>query len=224
MTPRSNASTRRWLLALGLLAGCAGTRCNTCPEGRTMLDDVCVTQQVADYVSCVRAQGAKLGEDRARELSTNVGAAGVDAQVAAEVRDSLWRTYEVSDANVLEIIRACDQLVGAHPLPSKQSAADVPVDLSGEWDSAFENGGEAGYLLTFSRVGDDVTFSMHTGHGQGTLYGRVLEGTWRDRDVAGNPVSGQLRLEFSADGRSFSGYWTYAGQDRRFWWRGTRRS
>lgn len=181
-----------------------------------------MTQQIADYVACVRSHGARLDADRERKLSASAGTMGVEASAAAEVSDQLRRTYEASDANVLEIIRTCDEMVTGHSGPP--GGADVVVDLSGEWDSAFENGGEGGFILTFTRVGETVSFSSKIGHGEGMMLGRVLVGTWSDRDAAGNPVSGHLSLEFSADGSTFTGYWTYEGNERKYWWRGTRRA
>jgi hypothetical protein len=62
---------------------------------------------VADYVTCVRAQGAKLGEERSKQLSAQAGYAGVNASVASEARERLEKSYATSDANTLEVIRAC---------------------------------------------------------------------------------------------------------------------
>ena len=97
------------LACVAVLAGCAAGNAATAPCGaeRTMLDGVCVTQPVADYVACVRAQGARLGEDRSKKLSAEAGFAGTRAAVAADVSDKLQREYSTSDANVLEVIRAC---------------------------------------------------------------------------------------------------------------------
>jgi hypothetical protein len=92
-----------------LVVACgAGTPATApCTGGRTMLDGVCVSQPVADYVACVRAQGARLDEDRSRKLSAEVGYAAARAAAVTEVGDKLQKQYAAADANVLEIIRTC---------------------------------------------------------------------------------------------------------------------
>jgi hypothetical protein len=94
------------------VASCAAGNAATSPCGaaRTMLDGVCVSEQVADYVACVRAQGAKLGEERSRKLSAEAGIAGTRAAIASDVGEHLERQYATSDANTLEIIRTCGSM------------------------------------------------------------------------------------------------------------------
>lgn len=104
--------------------GCGGVRSQlSCPEHRTELDGVCVSESVADYVSCVRAQGAQLKSKDARSLSTEAGYAGAKAAVVSDVSSSLEKRYSTSDANTLEIIRTCKSLhesrVSAAPEPSE---------------------------------------------------------------------------------------------------------
>ncbi|HEY1691718.1 MAG TPA: hypothetical protein VGG39_06135 [Polyangiaceae bacterium] len=84
-----------------------------CAGDRTPLDGVCVSPQVADYVACVRAQGAKLGEDRSKKLSMEAGYAGAHAAVASDVGEKLQKEYSTSDNNALEIIRACGAMRGS---------------------------------------------------------------------------------------------------------------
>jgi len=112
-----------------MLVGCGGGAGQpldqasvTCPTGRTLLDGVCVNPAVADYVACVRAQGAQLGNARSTRLSADVGAVGVRAGAAHEVSDSLEKTYAASDSNVGEIIRTCNRLAGG------ATAADSPKE------------------------------------------------------------------------------------------------
>ncbi len=114
--------------AFGVLAACtpAASPVDGCGASRTLLDGVCVNERVADYVACVRAQGAQLGEEKGRKLSAEAGVAGTHAGVASEVRDTLERTYTVSDSNTLEIIRACNAASGmssAAPTPPPASAS-----------------------------------------------------------------------------------------------------
>jgi len=114
------------LVAAVASGGCGGglnQTVITCPADRTLLDGVCVAEAIADYVACVRAQGAQLGADKSQSISADVGYLGVNAGGAAEVSESLEKKYSVSDAATLEIIRSCN---GASGLPAS-SAATTPT-------------------------------------------------------------------------------------------------
>ncbi len=121
--------------ALVLLALCAAacasgnSAVGNCPAGRTLLDGVCVAEQVADYVACVRAQGAELASNDRSKLSADVGAFGQHAALASDVQQSLERKYSTSDANTLEVIRACNDMRGggAERGPARTSAHDSCV-------------------------------------------------------------------------------------------------
>jgi len=171
-----------------------------------------VAQQVADYVACVRAQGAKLSHEEGTKLSADVGVAGTHAGAASEVSDRLQREYRASDANTREIILACDSL-------ARQAKGIAGPDVSGEWQSTFENGGEAGTVISFVQDGSKIRGTYLGGaRYDGTLEGRVLSGLW----VNGNS-SGRFRFELSEDGKSFSGQWGFGTQDLKYWQRGQRR-
>jgi hypothetical protein len=103
------------LTAVSCLLACGAGNSATiqCSADRTPLDGVCVSLQVADYVACVRAQGARLGEDRSRKLSAEAGYAGTRAAVASDVGEKLQKEYSASDSNTLEIIHACGAMKGA---------------------------------------------------------------------------------------------------------------
>lgn len=104
---------RLMLIAVAMVGhfGCTGhVRPDECPAGRTRLDSVCVREDIADYVACVRAQGAKLDEKASNKLSAEAGYAGANAKMSSDVSSSLERTYAASDANTLEIIRSCRAL------------------------------------------------------------------------------------------------------------------
>jgi TPR repeat protein len=112
----------RLLLALPLAAatlviGCGGGTVLSrpgCPEGQTSLDGTCVSQQIADYVACIRATGATVAAENAQSLSAAAGVAGATATTQAQVQDQLEKKYSsVSDANVLEIIHNCYSKTGA---------------------------------------------------------------------------------------------------------------
>src|ERR1700704_4437673 len=80
----------------------------TCPPGRTLLDGVCVSEAIADYVACVRAQGAELGGSSGRKTPAEAGSLGVRAAGAAEVSETLTKKYVASDAASLEVVRRCN--------------------------------------------------------------------------------------------------------------------
>ena len=102
---------------LVLFGGCGGGVQSSsrpdCEAGKTVLDGVCVSAAVADYVSCVRAQGAQLSSDQRESLSAEVGYLAIKAQAASDVSDSLEKKYSVSDEATLEIIRTCKAIAGA---------------------------------------------------------------------------------------------------------------
>jgi hypothetical protein len=99
-----------------------------------LLDGVCVNESVADYVACVRAQGAQLGASKSQEISATAGTLGIKAGGAAEVKESLERKYTASDAATLEIVRACGSSaamsVGAALRPStfQHSCSNIHFD------------------------------------------------------------------------------------------------
>ncbi len=100
-----------------------------CPAGQTSLDGTCVSQQIADYVGCIRAMGATVAADSAKSLSAAAGVAGVTGSTQAEVKDKLEKSYaKVSDENAQTIIRNCDSKTNAsHAGGSLQpSAAAAP--------------------------------------------------------------------------------------------------
>ncbi len=119
-------------LALVALVSC-GAGLNqtsiTCTPGRTLLDGVCVNNSVADYVACVRAQGAVLGGSKSQEISATAGTLGLNAGGAAELKENLEKRYSVSDAATLEIIRACG---GTAPASVARAAAANAPQMSCE--------------------------------------------------------------------------------------------
>jgi hypothetical protein len=124
------------LAAAALALGCGASNGSlnqtsiTCSAGRTLLDGVCVHEAVADYVACVRAQGAQLDGTRQRELSVEAGALGVRAGASGEVRESLEKRYAASDAAMLEIVRRCNAAAGttlAGPAETARAAAPFAV-------------------------------------------------------------------------------------------------
>lgn len=98
-----------------LILGCASTtekKGLSCNDSRTLLDGVCVREIIADYVSCVRAQGATLNSSKRSSLSAEVGYLGIKASGVSELSDGLEKKYSASDNATMEIIQRCDKLVG----------------------------------------------------------------------------------------------------------------
>lgn len=127
-------------LIVGLfLVGCGGATGDlnrtsiTCPTGRTLLDGVCVNEAIADYVACVRAQGAHLGGEKAQRISAEAGTIGVRAGGSAEVVESLEKKYAASDQAILAIIQTCNATArgpAGAPGPTAAAAA-APAACTG---------------------------------------------------------------------------------------------
>ncbi len=106
------------LLALGGCGGSLNQTSITCSADRTLLDGVCVSEQVADYVACVRARGAELGAEKQQRIAVDARSLGVKAGGASELSESLQKKYSASDAAMLAIIEACNGAVGAQSVAS----------------------------------------------------------------------------------------------------------
>jgi hypothetical protein len=152
------------LLVVGVVQACGGSQVGrptaaSCGAGRTELDGVCVSEKIADYVACVRAQGAHLGSDRANKLSAEAGYLGVRASGASEVKETLEKKYSVSAASELEIVRACSGAAGlSGPAPVAENAPPPPSGdglergLVGSW--SFDEASGATARDTAGKKGD----------------------------------------------------------------------
>jgi hypothetical protein len=117
------------LLLSAPIAACVGTTTPVCQPGRINVDGVCANELVADYVACVRAQGAQLGEDKSRRLSADAAYAAVKASAVAEAKDTLEKKYSASDAAVLEIVRMCST-VAREGAARERSGTTSPVEAT----------------------------------------------------------------------------------------------
>lgn len=127
------------------IVGCASSIKNqddTCDKERTNLDDVCVKDEIADYVSCVRAQGALLGKEQSQSLSVEIGSFAANAVAARDVSEKLDKKYTASNEAVMAIIRQCNILAGIVEISDyrrlrKNSVSSVlstnQNSLAGEW-------------------------------------------------------------------------------------------
>lgn len=149
----------------------------TCSQGRTLLDGVCVSEQVADYVSCVRAQGAQLGAEKGQKLSAEVGTVGLRAGGAAELNETLQKKYAGSDQTMLAIVQACGAATGG-----LQPIAKTASGLSARWALDETSG---------------TGVSDATGHGNTGVVRTWGPGTavW-----VGGRIGGALKLDGSKDG------------------------
>lgn len=157
-------SVLAWLTLAGATLGCAAKAPTAaCPKGSARLDGVCASEQVADYVACVRAQGARLGQEQSKRLSLEAGAAGAQAKAASEVSERLERQYSASEAATLEIIRACGDLRGP---PGKRAAcieagklgAACGFEADPGWASRCEAGPVVGCLMMRGPTCENIAF------------------------------------------------------------------
>jgi hypothetical protein len=176
-----------WALSLAVL-GC-GSSTPECRAGRTHVDGVCVNERVADYVACVRAQGAHLDEEKRRKLDVEAAYAGARASVVSDARDSLEKKYSASDAAVMEIVKQCSTMVGR----GKRRAADRPAEAAQD-----EPAPARGRATGRRRVGDRVEVNW-----KGTCYAaRIVR----------IPEAGSYLITYEGYARS----WDETIQDDRF--------
>lgn len=108
-----------------------------CAPGQGILDGTCVTQQVADFVVCIRSRGTvDLAGDRGQRISAEAKSAGMGAGTAMEARESLAAKYrtEAGADGERQVIDRCSNLInrsgavggGAEPPPPPTSAARTP--------------------------------------------------------------------------------------------------
>lgn len=117
------------------IVGCASSPPPpVCSAGRTNVDGVCVSEKVADYVACVRAQGAQLGDDRSRRLAAEVEYLGAKASTVSDVKERLEKKYSVGADAEMEIVRTCGAASGmaSSPARSSETATDERTYLVSE--------------------------------------------------------------------------------------------
>lgn len=187
---------------VSLLVACGGggsTVRPDCPVGQTSLDGTCVSQQIADYVGCIRATGATVASDNSRSLSAAAGAAGASASSQADVKDKLERRYATqSDANSLEIIRHCYSRTGA-PLTSEAEK------VAGRWRHVV-NGAVYGWIELKVDPGSrdhGHTKGEHGDAGSWSIEGRTVKLHWPRKDAPDGEWIDTVKL--SDDGTSWSG-------------------
>jgi hypothetical protein len=109
----------------------------TCPSNRTLLDGVCVSEQVADYVACVRAQGAQLDAKSNQAIAADASYLGAKAGGAAELSETLSKKTDAQgdacdgdgvpddDPCSLDATDACVSGTGGARRPSRGHCAGV---------------------------------------------------------------------------------------------------
>jgi hypothetical protein len=226
---------RSTIVVLGALVSACGANSASarpdCSPGQTSLDGTCVSQQIADYVGCIRATGATVASDNSRSLAAAAGAAGVTASTQADVKDRLEKRYAtVSDANAQEIIHNCYAKTSTNPVAGKDAASrpetsNERLDCSGDWITDYEAGNGQTSIhsgVTMKQTGSAVTGTYTTvGRIEGTVDGRNLNGTWSNLCGA-TKCGGRIAFVFSSDGRSFTGRWGFDDETPVWKWTGSR--
>lgn len=151
---------QRWLFSIVLLycylvvVGCANKSekfVNECEEGQSILDGICVRQEIVDYVGCVRAQGVQTKSINNKSISAGVGYFAIEARAVEDVSKNLEKTYAASDKAMLAIIKQCNKIAGIHEhsFPQKKRKLHIrenpkkylsenktdPSNLVGRWSS-----------------------------------------------------------------------------------------
>ncbi|HQY63019.1 MAG: hypothetical protein IPQ09_22125 [Myxococcales bacterium] len=138
-----------------------------CPAGRATLDGACVSEAVADYVTCVRAvlsrDAGKLGKEQGQRLTAETVAAASQAQTAAEVRERLERQHAASDVGARAILGACGD---RRPPPAKRAACieagklGVACGFEGDptWSTRCDAGPLVGCLMMRGPTCENIAF------------------------------------------------------------------
>lgn len=143
------------LISVGACGGGAANQ-SKCGANRTEVDGVCVSNQVADYVACIRSQGAQLGSDRSSKLSADASFAGAHAGGASEAKETLEKKYAAtSDENTKEILRTCAAAMHgqATAAPAATGNGDgnasksPPETSGGSMTAVSSNGGDGAVCL-----------------------------------------------------------------------------
>jgi hypothetical protein len=126
-----------------ILGGCASKQTitkNECPAGRTKLDNICVSEDIADYVSCVRARGFNLKKKKRDYLSAEVGYIGISATGASEINEILTKNYSSSKDETLSIIAHCGKslLSNSEAVQEDKVTLKTPLNASLHWVSSPE--------------------------------------------------------------------------------------
>lgn len=82
----------------------------SCQEGATMVDGICASQNVANFVTCLRARGVEINNDNKRGIFTEVDYI-VKAKMNLEINRSISKIYTESPQISKDILRACEVLM-----------------------------------------------------------------------------------------------------------------
>lgn len=119
------------LSTLLLTAGCAGQSTAMlsarCAEHLVRMENVCVSQPVADFVMCIRSRGTvELQGSDGKRLALQASIAGQSAETVVEARQDLEAKYSGSGSTEGErqVIERCATLVGADGRGPRVAAAE----------------------------------------------------------------------------------------------------
>lgn len=91
------------------LSGIGDAKEYNCEKGRTIVDGVCVKNEVADYISCVRARGGVLEKNQIEELSVGVSYI-LSANIGYSENKHHKSEFPDSENNISTIIRECGKI------------------------------------------------------------------------------------------------------------------
>lgn len=102
----------------------------------------------------------------------------------------------------------CTGIPGASPASSAGTAGPSFV---GKWMTTWQGGGHD-VPMTLAQTGSAVsgTYEYSAGTIAGTVQGNTLTGVWTEDN---GQSKGPIEFVISADGKSFSGWWAYEGDD-----------
>lgn len=153
----------------------AGTGCGPgaatlrCAPGQTILDGTCVSNQVADFVVCIRSRGSvDLAGDRGQRISAEAKSAGIGAATAMDARESLAAKYrtEAGAEGERQVIDRCSSLIGrggavaegaSAPPPPTSTAATPPPRSPGGTGGVSSGGGSKSFRGGVPALGSRVS-------------------------------------------------------------------
>lgn len=108
-----------------------------CQDGATMVDGICANQNVANFVTCLRARGVEINNENRRGILTEVDYI-VKAKMNLEINKSFAKIYSESPQISKNILRVCEKLISAEETKEiannsqRKNTSDsfaVPVDV-----------------------------------------------------------------------------------------------
>lgn len=147
------------LVLLGIIFSCSTNQNktssqNSCGAGRTIVNGICVSQVVADYVSCVRARGSEIENNQKNSLNFEVTYLA-SARTSFEASERLLEKYPDTNKNIRAIIDECGKISSANVsndnLTKKQSKLSSKISKRTPM-STFDNRNENGWTMVNGKM------------------------------------------------------------------------